>query len=299
MGMKAPDEPVRSRAGMRMPRNPGYIGSLCLALLHRWDPERVFVIVTAHIDENGTDGSETMLLSAHIAEMRQWYQFEQRAGALFREHGVRIFHAKEFHDSDGDFAGWKVDKKIDFLDDFGHIANETLAAGVTSLIKMSEYKEVYACPPKPKKLRLDTAYGLCFRETLQLLCDMVLKGQWDAKWGDNPRTLHVVIEDEAKNVGDAIRVFREFKADLLPQYVGLLGTITLDTKENCLPLSISDLMAHSTRRWKEKVPPKWTPKKKLKMQGGYRQNHYRNHIHKGALIAHKAEIMRRDTEAGE
>lgn len=32
-------------------QRPGFIGELCIALAHRWDPERLFVIFTAYIDE--------------------------------------------------------------------------------------------------------------------------------------------------------------------------------------------------------------------------------------------------------
>ena len=40
---------------MNAPQRPsGFVGELCVALAHRWGPERIFVILTAYLDESGT-----------------------------------------------------------------------------------------------------------------------------------------------------------------------------------------------------------------------------------------------------
>lgn len=282
---------------MKPPPSPGYIGSLSLALLHRWDPERVFVIVAAYIDESGTHGSDSLAMTAYMGDMAQWFRFEDRVGALFKGENVRVFHAKEYRDSDGDFAGWKVDRKTRFLDAFGTITNEELEYGCNTILKISDYKKYYLEGPKPKKARLDTAYGVCFRATLEYLAGIVatrVSKQWPPI--GHMRTFHVVIEQGAKNLGDAIRIFHDYKAELLPEYRGLLGTITPERKEDCLPLAISDLVVHGTWRQEEGYKSTWRSNFKLKMTKAYKQNHVRLGVEEAALRALRKIHMERDAE---
>jgi hypothetical protein len=269
---------------MRTPSSPGYIGSLCLALLHRWDPERVFVIATAYIDESGTH-SETLVMTGYLGDLSQWYGFERRLAALFKSKGIGVFHAKEFRDSDGPFAGWPVNKKTRFLDDFGVIANEQLEFGCNTVLKLSDYRKFYASGPRLKKVQLDTAYGVCFRATLDYLASTVAT-RVSTSWPANtnlPRSLHVVIEQGAKNLGDCIRIFHEYKRDLLPEYRGIVGTITPETKESCLPLAVSDLVVHGAWRQEEGYRATWRADFRIKMNKAYKKNHVRLGIEEAAL----------------
>jgi hypothetical protein len=93
----------------------------------------IFMVLTGYFDESGTHaGSELTLMAGFVGDARQWRKFEKRAGKLFGRFRVDIFHAVDVRRSDKDFAGWSVDRKIEFFDEFQHIINETLQRGFAS-----------------------------------------------------------------------------------------------------------------------------------------------------------------------
>lgn len=233
------------------------------------------MLISAYMDESGTHGSETMIIAAQVASIRQWYWFEERVGALFADKHIKVFHAKDFHAGNGDFDGWKVNARIRFLDAFGTIGNETLVAACNVVLKMGDYRAFYANGDKPRKMRLDTAYGLCFRSALGFVSQVAATSTSPAFCPSDHRVLNVVAEQGHKNQGDALRIFTDFKADLLPQYRGLLGSIAFESREKCLPLSVSDLMAHSAFRVEEGIRPRWRVDFKLKAAQSYKKNHVR------------------------
>jgi hypothetical protein len=61
-----------------------------------------------------------------------------------------------------------------------------------------------------------------------------------------PNQLHVVLEAGHANSGDAERVFFEMKAQLANAGTPILATFTLQTKDDCDPLMVVDLLAHVT-----------------------------------------------------
>jgi hypothetical protein len=126
----------------------------------------IFMVLTGYFDESGTHaGSELTLMAGFVGDARQWRKFEKRAGKLFGRFRVDIFHAIDVRRSDKDFAGWSVDRKIEFFDEFQHIINETLQRGFASILRNDDY-EYYASLPWPKGARKDSKYGLLFRASL-------------------------------------------------------------------------------------------------------------------------------------
>ena len=89
-------------------------------------------------------------------------KFEKRASRLFARFRVDVFHTIDVRRSDKDFEGWKVDRKIKFLDEFQHIINETLEHGVAAFLREDDYA-YYLGLPWPKKDRKDSRYALLFR----------------------------------------------------------------------------------------------------------------------------------------
>jgi hypothetical protein len=58
-------------------RQSSYVRELCIALAHRWEPERIFVILTAYLDESGTHGDSPITVMAGVmANATQWARFE-------------------------------------------------------------------------------------------------------------------------------------------------------------------------------------------------------------------------------
>src|SRR5229473_3740600 len=129
------------------------------------------MILTAYFDESGThDGSGLSAMAGFVGNARQWSKFEKRAGKLFKRFRVDVFHTIDVRRTDKDFEGWKVDRKIEFLDEFQHIINETLESGVASFIRDDDY-EYYSKLSWPKKTRRDSKYGILFRACLSQVVD--------------------------------------------------------------------------------------------------------------------------------
>jgi hypothetical protein len=72
--------------------------------------------------------------------------------------------------------GWKVDRKIEFLDEFQHIINDVLQGGVATFITEDDYQ--YYCGLNwPKKSREDSKYALLFRGCMAHMVDTIVELQ--------------------------------------------------------------------------------------------------------------------------
>ena len=69
-----------------------WTGKLCVALAHRWEPDRQFMILTSYLDESGTHGGDVTIMAGFLADARQWRKFEKRTTKLFARFRVDIFH---------------------------------------------------------------------------------------------------------------------------------------------------------------------------------------------------------------
>jgi hypothetical protein len=151
------------------------------------------MVFTAYLDESGTHaGADVSAMAGFVSDARQWRKYEKRTGALFKRYGVETFHAIDVRRGHGDFKGWKVDRKIKFLDEFQHIINEVLEGGVSAFICAEDY-EYYCGLHWPKKTRRDSKYTIMFRACLSHVVDVV----GHIPQAKEPR-LHVVLEDGHK-----------------------------------------------------------------------------------------------------
>ncbi len=164
------------------------------------------MILTAYFDESGTHaGSEISGMAGFVGDARQWRKFEKRVAKLFARFRVDVFHTIDVRRTDKDFATWRVDRKIEFLDEFQHIINETLESGVSSFIRDDDY--AYYCGLDwPKRTRRDSKYTILFRACLSQIIDTVLTvDRWAIR--ENSPHLHIVLEDGHKNAADAVCLY--------------------------------------------------------------------------------------------
>ncbi len=220
---------------------PGQIAELCIALAHRWEPERIFVVLTAYLDESGThDGSPVTVMGGMLANALQWTRFEQAFGLIKKRHGFKIFHTKKFKRREGDFRGWSNEQCSALMAELAQITSHAFTEGVTMTLDNASYEADYKAGEKPRKLRLDSKYGLCFR---QCLFFFMLEGFKRARRKRYPK-LHFVLESGHKNAGDALRIFNEAKKELLSFDCDMLGDLTFADKDECDPLMMADFLAH-------------------------------------------------------
>ena len=213
------------------------------AFAHRWQPERIFVILTAYLDESGThDGSPVTVMGGMLASALQWERFQRNFPKLKTKHGFQIFHTKKFKKREGDFRGWTTSQCFALMNDLAPMTASAFTEGVTVTLNNAAYEAEYRLGDKPSKLRLDSKYGLCFRNCLLFFA---LEGIKRTLRGRYP-TLHFVLESGHKNAGDALRIFNETKAELKASGCDMLGDLRFAEKNESDPLMMADFLAHST-----------------------------------------------------
>jgi hypothetical protein len=226
-------------------RPAGFVRDLCVALAHRWEPEGLFVILTAYFDESGTHGDSPVTVMAGImANARQWSVFQSGLDKIRSRYGFRVFHATKFKNGSGEFAGWSAEKSLAMLAELTALSSQTVMEAVTFPLSNADYDSQYRERGKPNKARLDTKYGLCFRFCLVHLVSEAIRRLGTHKKFDQT-SLHVVVESGHRHAGDAARVFDEERLEFHNLGCDLLKTITFAGKE-CDPLMIANFISHTT-----------------------------------------------------
>jgi hypothetical protein len=131
---------------------------------------------------------------------------------------------------------------MDLVHDLTVLVRDNLTEGVTIHLERSRYEEEYRKPPVPKRMSLDSQYGVCFRACMAHLIAIVLR---DGK----KHMLDVVIEVGHKNVGDTVRIFDDMKA-LVGRRLNteLPRNIRVVKKQEAAPLMLTDFMAYTYSR---------------------------------------------------
>jgi hypothetical protein len=225
--------------------NPGPTASLALALFHRWEPERLFVIVTVYIDESGTHGSGITILGGWVGRLGQWATFDPKWVKLLKRNGLTYFHSKEMRGTKGEFRGWPRAKKFEFTQLAASLALKNLEFGFTISVTDDAYRDHYIAGYRPREIPLDSRYGLCFRYCLSLI-----PGFAKDAFGDRELDINFVLESGAHNSKDALRIFDKVKnqrfADIEEQKIAkMLGALSYGDKKKFPGLQIADVNAYS------------------------------------------------------
>jgi hypothetical protein len=210
--------------------------------------ERVFMIVTAYIDEANTHGeSPTVMMGSLMGFTDQWLIFSRELDRLREQYGFRVFHSKCFKARRGEFAGWDKGKCDNLLRDLLGLVQELRLVAITIHLEHERYLNEYRMTPFPSKMQPDSQYGLCFRMLLRALVGGA------ANQGEHS-ILHVVVEDGHRNVGSCRTIFAEMNNRLRRQGTDILGTLTIAKKSDSAELMAADFIAHSYYLMRSKLP---------------------------------------------
>lgn len=178
-------------------------------------------------------------MACFLGYARQWELFRRRLSSLQKSYGFAVFHATEFRNKTGEFFGWSDAKGLQLVNDLTELVRDNLTEGVTVYLERHRYSDEYRKPPVPKKMNLDSQYGVCFRACMaHIIAIAVADGR--------RHRLNVVIEDGHPNVGDTERIFNDMKQQVRNRLgTDLLGTHTVAKKEKAAPLMVSDFLAYT------------------------------------------------------
>ena len=197
---------------------------------------------TAYLDESGThDSSPIMLMGGFLIRAQKLAAFNEKWHSLLKSSCVQYCHGKELKHRTGQFKGWSLEKRNAFVLEANRIIEKYSEFGFTAIIRKDDYALIYEAAPNPGKLRKDTKFGVLFRGCLWVVLAAVTENLKLA----NRSKVNFVLEDGAKNSGDAVRLFKLAKSNFLPGWSGLLGTLALSTKQSP-GLQAADLLVYCT-----------------------------------------------------
>ena len=128
---------------------------------------------------------------------------------------------------------------------------------MTVTLDNDDYKADYVGGQKPRRLRLESKYGLCFRNCLMFF---ILESMKLPHEGGPPK-LHFILESGHRNWNEVRQIFKEIKVEIQGYGVDLLGEITFADKNACNPLMMADFLAHMAflMGQKDEAPPDERP----------------------------------------
>ena len=197
------------------------------------------MIFTAYFDEADTHGpSPTIIMAAHIGHAYQWRRFETKLKRLQSQYCFKVFHVKDFKARTKEFSGWDDQKCGRLVSDLTDLIRKNLTLGMVVFLERARYMNEYRAPPVPRKMNLDSQYGVCFRACFRELLRVIEA----RKYRDR---LNIVMEDGHENIEDCRRIFNDLKARYRRIGHDFLGAFSTNSKESCPPLMASDFLAGS------------------------------------------------------
>lgn len=210
------------------------------------------MIVTVYIDESGTHGSPVTILGGWVGRLGQWADFDPKWRRLLKRYGVCHFHSKEIRHSQGEFKGWSIAQKQNFLGAASKLGTNNLEYGFTIFLKEDDYQKHYIAGQRPKEVQLDSRYGLCFRYCVGLISNLAMQS-----FKRRDLNISFVLEAGHTNYGDAERIFSKVKKSRVPheqEIVRALQTLSAGDKLAFPGLQIADAIAYSAYQHITRAP---------------------------------------------
>lgn len=216
---------------------PSYIRELCLAVEHGWNPETFFVIFTSYFDESDSHGGcEALTMGTVLGSGREWEIFQRRLKSLQAQQRFGVFHATEFK-RQAQRHPEQASRLRSIVGGLAELARAELTQSMAVTLPRELYLSEYRNKPFPRRMRVDSQWGVCFGFLLRstILTVQRIRGK---------HRLHAIVEAGHENAGAAIVIANDIRTELQEAGNNILGPVTFDTKENCPPLMLADLTAH-------------------------------------------------------
>jgi hypothetical protein len=206
------------------------------------------MIITAYMDESGTHKAAPMLIVAgYVARLGQWIRFNKKWAKLLRDNGLTYHHTVEMMNRRGSYARWHERHGSRFIERATRIAEHDTLFGFVVRLNKSDYDKFYVAGERPRKIPLDTKYGVCFRVLLSFL-PLILQRSISL---DNAE-VHLVLEAGATGIGDTKRIFDIFRKHAPPEISRLIPTRTEADKKRFHGLQAADTLAYAAYQIGEK-----------------------------------------------
>jgi hypothetical protein len=208
------------------------------------------MLLTAYLDESGThDTSPISVMAGYLGTAAQWQDFDADWTALLQTAGLRHMHAVDLFKRTKQFKEWPAERVNAFAIELDGVIARHMQLGFSVIIRDDDYRTIYVEGERPRRSRLDSKYGVCFRACLGfapsfIASELQIAGEAQAR---KEATISFVLEDGHRNVGDARRLFDIFKADALPEWQHFVGAFDV-TKKDSPGTQAADFLAYCVYR---------------------------------------------------
>jgi Protein of unknown function (DUF3800) len=193
------------------------------------------MLLTTYLDESGThETSPISVMAGYLATTDQWHAFDADWTAVIETAGLPHVHAVDLFKRTKQFRKWPTERVNAFAAQLDGVIARHMELGFSVIVRDDDYRKIYVEGPKPRRSRLDSKYGVCFRACLAfapsfIASELQLVGEAQVA---QKTTINFILEDGHRNVGDARRLFDLFKADALPEWRHFVGSFDVSKKES-------------------------------------------------------------------
>jgi Protein of unknown function (DUF3800) len=190
-----------------------------------------------YLDDSGTSGLPIVTLAGFLANDKVWQNIEMESGVIFARYGINLFHAKEFHDTKGEFKGWSKVKKHTFARDlFEPLKNQMFALSIS--VRKEAFESYKARTGKEQRT---SSFGLCFSSlVMKIVTEKSIEKHLEQE------RVSFMVEAGNSNNGELEEHFKFLKSNLSLRDV--LDSIEFIPKKSCRAIQLADYWAFYSRR---------------------------------------------------
>jgi hypothetical protein len=188
-------------------------------------------------DENGVP---VVTMAGYVGTKESWSDFESDCNPLFGSFGVAVFHAMDFHRNRGEFKGWTVTKKQEFLARWFDLVKVRAGFGISKSVIKQTFENRR---PQTGLSKSQSAYGFCFDMVLNELLEHENIRYATENLG---AMISLKVEDGNKNNSGVLDSYNEIR-----KKYGLedrLSGIEFVAKNSCRAIQVADALAYYSRR---------------------------------------------------
>src|SRR3989442_6963816 len=149
---------------------PGYIRDLARATRLTYEPERLFGMLMAYLDDSqAPDEAPLYVIAGYVATATQWDQFEHAWSRFLALEGVECWSMRRFAQRRPPFD-WDDQRRKRALRDAIKIVNDHTLFAAYGAVASDEYRAII---PAPIRKQLGHEYPLCYQLCMTDLLDKV------------------------------------------------------------------------------------------------------------------------------
>jgi hypothetical protein len=100
---------------------------------------------TAYFDESGTlKDSNAFTVAGGVSSIKKWLQFEERWKAIFKAHGVGVFHMADCAQGQREFNGWTAEKRKVFIAEVADCMTRYIKRGIGVTVMLGDWRMIDA-----------------------------------------------------------------------------------------------------------------------------------------------------------